>query len=159
MPSLRALALTAVVALTLGSQEYAKPYPSKLYLEAATESRLYLAYSAGDVQIHAGQGLVDLLVFLEYYPEITHNGLVARRPPQSHLPVYRLLLYPESMIWFDTVERDYYTRANTYTFYSFSPGSVIRANSPGVLKVIEGYGEVTLNGVQQFYSPGFVSRF
>ena len=63
------------------------------------------------------------------------------------------------MIWFDTVERDYYTRANTYTFYRFSPGSIIRANSPGVLKIIEGYGEVTLNGVQQLYSPGFVSRF
>ena len=159
MPSLKVLVIAALVALTFGAQDPAKPYVNQLFLEASTENRLYLAYSSGDVQINAGQGFVDLLVFLEYYPEITTSGLVARRPPQSHLPTYWVLLYPGAMIWYDTVQRDYYTRANTYTIYSLAPGSTIKANGPGVLRIVSGYGQVSVNGVKEDYSAGYVRRF
>ena len=159
MPSFKALVLTAFIALSLGSQEPAKAHVNKLVLETTTESRLYLAHSTGDVQIYAGQGYIDLLVFLEYYPKITHRGLVARRPPQSHLPTYWVLLTPGSAIWFDTVQRDFYTRANTYTVYSIAPGSVIKADGPGILHITSGYGTATINGTSYNYSPGYVQRF
>ena len=159
MPSLKALALTAFIALSLGSQEPAKAHVNKLVLETTTESRLYLAHSTGDVQIYAGQGYIDFLVFLEYYPKITHRGLVARRPPQSYLPAYWVEVYPESWIDFETSFQAFWFRGNGYTFYTFPAQSILEADGPGVIKIIEGYGNVTIGGVRHSYSPGFVYRF
>ena len=137
----------------------AKAFINELVLEATTESRLYLAESPGNVRISAGESKVHFLVFLEQYPEIVHSGLVARRPPQPYLPAYWVEVYPESWIDFETSFQTFWFRGNGYTFYTFSAQSILEADGPGVIKIIEGYGNVTIGGVRHSYSPGFVCRF